>query len=101
MKGNFHNHQRDLWTNHRSDRPWKDSTTRSVVDGQTEGTPRTIHDVRAMCSILRHSGADMLDVDPHGTGRGHPAHSGVTRATRDVEQEGQSSESHGGPVGAW
>ena len=38
------------------------------MDGHTEETPRTIHDVRAMCSILRHSGPGIFEVDLHADG---------------------------------
>ena len=53
--------------------------------GRSNRRNATVDDVRAMCSILRHGGPGIFDVDLHGTGRGHPARSGVTRATRDEE----------------
>ena len=71
MNGNFQNHERDLWTNHRSDHPWKDSTTRSVEErlAQYMTYVRCAAFFDTMCSILRHSGLVFFDVDPHGTPR--------------------------------
>ena len=52
---------------------------------------RTLHVVRALCGILRHTGSGISDVDPHGATRGHPACIAATGATRDDEQEGAMS----------
>ena len=87
MNGTFQNHERDLWTSHRSDQPQGSSTTWNIVDDQTVETSRTLHAVRAMCDILRHTEPGIFDVDPHGTTRGHPACIAATRATRDEKQE--------------
>ena len=79
MNGNFQNHARPAA---------RDSTTRSVVDGRTEETSRTLHDVRAIDSIIQHTGLGFFDVNP-------TVCSAATRATRDEEQEEQCSEIHG------
>ena len=60
----------------------------------------TLHAVRTMCGILRHTGSGIFDVDPHGTTRGHPAGIAATGATRDEKQEAQCSELSGGSGGA-
>ena len=87
MNGTFQNHERDPWTSHQSDQPRGSSTTWNIVDDQTAETSRTLHVVRSMCCILRHTGRGFFDIDPHGTTRGHPACIAATRATRDEEQE--------------
>ena len=62
----FQNHERDRWTSHRGDQPRGDSTTWNVVDDQTLEASRTLHAVRAMCGILRHTASEISDVDPCG-----------------------------------
>ena len=76
------------------------STARNTVDDQTVETPYTLHGVRAMRGILRHSVSGISDVDHHGTIVGHPACIATTGATRDEGQEEQCCEFSGGPVGA-
>ena len=67
---------------------------------QTVETPRTLHAVRAVRSILRHPVSGTSDVDPHGSIGGHPACIATTGATRDEEQEEQCCEPSGSSVGA-
>ena len=101
MNGQFQNHERDLWTGHQGDQPRGDSATWNVVDDQKVETSRTLHVVRAMCGILRHTGWGISGVDPYQTTRGHPVCIAVTGATRDEGQEEQCGRLSGRSVGAW
>ena len=81
------------------DHPLGDSATWNVVDDQTVETSRTLHAVRAMCNIIRHTGSGNSDVDPRGTTRGHPAGMVATGATGEEAHEEQCGEPSGGLVG--
>ena len=100
MHSAFQNHERDIWTSSQCHQSWGGSTAWNTVDDQTVETPCTLHGVRAMRGILRHSVSGISDVDPHGTIGGHPACIATTGATRDEGQEEQCCEFSGGSVGA-
>ena len=101
MHGALQNHERDIWTGSQRYQSRRGSTSWNIVDDQTVETPRTLHGVRAMRGILRHSVSEISDVDPHGTIGGHPACIATTGATRDEGQDEQCCEPPGGSVGAW
>ena len=52
----------DLWRSHQGDQSQGDSATWNVVDDHTVVTSRTLHAVRAMSGILRHTGLGIFDV---------------------------------------
>ena len=100
VHGAFQNHERDIWTSSQCHQSRRGSTAWNTVDDQTVETPRSLHGVRAMRGIFRHSVSGISDVDPHGTIGGHPACIATTGATRDEGQEEQCCEFSGGSVGA-
>ena len=55
--------------------------------------PRTLHGVRAMRGILRHTVSGVSDVDLHGTIGGHPEFPGGSVGTRQSLTEGQPGNS--------
>ena len=55
-------HDRDLWTSHQGEQPWGDSATWNVVDDQMVEMSRTLHAVRPMCGLIRHTGSAISDV---------------------------------------
>ena len=89
MHGAFQNHELDLWTSSQCYQSRRGSTAWNTVDDQTVGTPRTLHGVRAMRGILRHSVLEIFDVDLYGMIGGYLACIATTGATRDEGQEEQ------------